>query len=246
MGAGRSDARVEADYFDVLVASEGEFNPFTDAGWRVLQHRFVEIARPRAAMRVLDIGCGTGQSRQLYTDYAATYTGIDLSEAALAKAHSRFPDDRWMCCDARELPFEPASFDLVAFSSVLHHIDDFETALREAHRVLVPEGTVFAFDPNLLHPAMALFRSPRSPLYSSKGVSPNEAPLLPRTLRTSFERAGFVGIRQRGQSDIAYREVAPRLLNAGLRLYNLADHWFERIGLGRWFGVFVLTTGTKR
>ena len=37
----------------------------------------------------------------------------------------------------------------------------------------------------------------------------------------------------------------PRLLNAGLRLYNLADHWFERIGLGRWFGVFVVTAGRK-
>ena len=243
--ADRSDARVEANYFDELVASEGEFNPFTDAGWRVLQRRFVDLARPRESMRILDIGCGTGQSRQLYTEYAASYTGIDLSEAALAKARSQFPDDEWLCCDARELPFESNSFDLVAFSSVLHHIDDFETALREAHRVLVPGGTVFAFDPNLLHPAMALFRSPRSPLYSSKGVSPNEAPLLPKTLRTKFERAGFIDIRQRGQSDIAYREVAPRLLNAGLKLYNFADHWFERVGLGRWFGVFVLTTGTK-
>ncbi|HEY5934384.1 MAG TPA: class I SAM-dependent methyltransferase [Kofleriaceae bacterium] len=241
----RPGAEVEAAYFDELVASEGEFNPFTDAGWMVLQRRFVELVQPRHNLRILDIGCGTGQSRQLYADYISEYTGIDLAEGALAKARTRFPDDTWLCADARDLPFEPGSFDLVAFSSVLHHIDDFENALREAHRVLVPGGSVFAFDPNLLHPAMALFRYPKSPLYSSKGVSPNEAPLLPRRLRAGFERAGFQNIRQRAQSDIAYREVAPRLLNAGLKLYNFADHWFERIGLGRWFGVFVLTAATK-
>jgi ubiquinone/menaquinone biosynthesis C-methylase UbiE len=241
----RPDARVEAAYFDELVASAGEFNPFTDAGWRVLERRFIELARPRPAMRVLDIGCGTGQSRQLYAAYAASYTGVDLAERALARARVRFPEDRWMCCDARRLPFEAGAFDLVAFSSVLHHIADFETALCEAHRVLGPGGTVFAFDPNLLHPAMALFRYPRSPLYSSKGVSPNEAPLLPRALRAGFERAGFHAIRQRAQSDVAYREVAPRMLNAGLKLYNLADRWFERVGLGRWFGVFVLTAAAK-
>ena len=63
-------------------------------------------------------------------------------------------------------------------------------------------------------------------------MSPNEAPLLPAALRRAFEDAGFVEIRQRCQSDIPYREVAPRLINACLSLYNAADSVFERIGLG--------------
>ena len=236
---------VEAAYFHDLVTTAGDFNPFTDAGWEVLRRRFIALTHTRPALRVLDVGCGTGQSRRLYIAQAVAYTGVDLAEAALARARARFPGDRWLCCDARELPFPAGSFDLVAFSSVLHHIKDFDHALREAHRVLVPGGTVFAFDPNLLNPAMALFRYPKSPLYSSQGVSPNEAPLLPRTIRVGFERAAFCDIRQRAQSDIAYREVGPRLLNAGLKLFTLADRWFERSGLGRWFGVFVLTAARK-
>ena len=112
-------------------------------------------------------------------------------------------------------------------------------------RVLRPGGHAFAFDPNLLHPAMALFRYPKSPLYTAKGVSPNEAPLLPRQLHAAFTAAGFVELRQRAQSDLAYREVAPRVLNACLAAYNFADHWFERVGLGRWFGTFVITSGQK-
>jgi ubiquinone/menaquinone biosynthesis C-methylase UbiE len=242
----RSDARVEAEYFDNLVVSDGDFNPFSDRGWATIRRRFEDFVRPRPGLRILDIGCGTGQSRQLYADYAKEYVGADLADAALRRAQDKFPRDRWVRCDARALPFESAYFDLVAYSSVLHHIADFETALREGFRVLKPGGTAFAFDPNLLHPAMALFRYPRSPFYAKKGVSPNEAPLLPRTLRRGFEAAGFCEIKQRAQSDIAYREVAPRLLNAGLRFYNVADHWFERIGLGRWFGIFVVTSGRKR
>lgn len=242
---GRADARVEADYFDTLITGVGEFNPFADAGWHTLRRRFEAFVRPRLGLRVLDIGCGTGQSRQLYAAYTSEYVGVDLAEAALGRARTKFPGDRWLCCDARELPFAPGSFDLVAFSSVLHHISDFEIALQEGFRVLAPGGSAFAFDPNLLHPAMALFRHPRSPLYSSNGVSPNEAPLLPRVLRAGFKRAGFIDIQQRAQSGIAYREVAPRLLNAGLKAYNLADRWFERLGFGRWFGVFVITAGNK-
>jgi ubiquinone/menaquinone biosynthesis C-methylase UbiE len=238
-------AQREARFFDDLVQTEGEFDPFTSSGWDTIARRFEAFVRPRQGLRVLDIGCGTGQSRRLYIRYASTYTGVDLAPAALALARAKFPADRWECCDARELPFDEAAFDLVCFSSVLHHIPDFEAALREGLRVLVPGGHAFAFDPNLLNPVMALFRHPRSPLYTSAGVSPNEAPLGAWTLREGFRRAGFHDIVQRAQSAIEYRRVAPGLLNAGLKAFNCVDRCFERIGFGRWFGTFVITAARK-
>lgn len=241
LGAG---AASEARYFDA-VAADGEFNPFADSGWETLRRRFEEAVAPARALHVLDIGCGTGESRRLYVAHASKYVGIDLASQALDRARRKFPGDTWLASDARTLPFADATFDVVAFSSVLHHIPDFPLAVREGWRVLRPGGHAFAFDPNLLHPAMALFRHPRSPLYTARGVSPNEAPLLPRRLRSAFTGAGFVRVRQRAQSDLAYREVAPRVLNACLGAYNFADHWFERVGLGRWFGTFVITSGQK-
>lgn len=238
-------AASEAAYFDALVREEGEFDPFTTAGWNTIRQAFERMVRPTQKLRVLDIGCGTGQSRKLYIDHADRYIGIDLAEAALARARAKFPTDRWECADARDLPFSDDSFDLVCFSSVLHHIPDFDAALREGRRVLAAGGHVFAFDPNLLNPVMATFRHPRSPLYTDKGVSPNEAPLLPARLRRAFVEAGFAAVRQRAQSDVAYREVAPRLLNAGLKVFNFVDHLFARSGLGQWFGTFILTTGAR-
>ena len=187
----RSDAALEASYFDRLLKLEGEFNPFAESGWGTIRRCFEEFVEPKDGLRILDIGCGTGQSRQLYIHRAVEYTGVDLSSGALELARKKFPRDNWFCCDARELPFSDESFDLVTYSSVLHHIADFESALREGLRVLKPGARSFAFDPNLLHPAMALFRYPKSPLYSAKGVSPNEAPLLPTRLRSAFESAGF-------------------------------------------------------
>jgi SAM-dependent methyltransferase len=233
----------EREFFDRLVRDRGEFNPFADRGWRTLARRFERWVVRGKPLDLLDVGCGTGMSRQLYAAHTKRYVGVDLSAEAIAVATARFPADEWLVADACALPFPDASFDAVAFSSVLHHIPDFTAALREARRVLRPGGHVFAFDPNLFHPAMALFRHPSSPLYSSQGVSPDERPLRPRVLRTAFAAAGFVRLRQRGQSDIPYRQVAPKLLNAALAAYNAADWAWERVGLGRWFGTFVVTSG---
>ncbi len=245
LARGTDKARRESDYFDRVVSDEGDFNPFAPRGWRTLARRFREMVPMPGELRVLDIGCGTGLSRQIYADRAAEFTGMDLSAEALRLAESRFPRDAWLQGNACNIPFPKNTFDVVCFSSVLHHIGDFARAVGEGHRVVRPGGFVFAFDPNLFHPAMALFRCPSSWLYSPKGVSPNERPLRPSALREAFRGSGLTSIRQRCQADIPYREVAPRLLNALLGVYNIADRLLELSGLGRWFGSFVITVGKK-
>jgi SAM-dependent methyltransferase len=235
----------DGEYFDQLVQQAGDFNPFTDRGWRTLERRFATAVPAGEKRRILDVGCGTGQSRQIYLEQSSLYVGIDLSFGALALADRRYRDSSWVQADALSLPFADAAFDVVAFSSVLHHIGDFRSALGAARRVLRPGGWIFAFDPNLLHPAMLLFRHPRSPFYRREGVSPDERPLHPRRLRAAFEEQGLAAIGQRCQSGIEYRAVAVEALDGLLPLYNRADRLWERIGLGRWFGSFVVTWGRR-
>jgi SAM-dependent methyltransferase len=242
-----SAAEREGRYFDRLVLESGDFNPFTERGWQTLADRFAAVSGSAdpTRLRLLDVGCGTGQSRQVYRERTARYTGIDLSLFSLSLARRRLTGSTWAQADALKLPFRDGSFDAVAFSSVLHHIGDMEGALAAAYRVLRPGGLVFAFDPNLLHPAMLLFRHPRSPFYNPDGVSPDEQPLLPRALRAAFGAAGFIAVGQRCQSDIPYRRVAPKGLDALLPLYNRADWLWEKSGLGRWLGTFVVTWAQK-
>lgn len=239
-----SPAEREGRYFDRLIEESGDFNPFADRGWATLARRFA-AAVPGDEFHLLDVGCGTGRSRRIYRERCSAYFGIDLSLGALRQARGRFAESPWLQADALRLPFRGGAFDVVALSSVLHHLSDRRAALAEAWRVLRPRGWAFAFDPNLLHPAMLLFRSPKSPFYNPQGVSPDEQPLHPRVLREDFTAAGFTDVGQRGQSDIPYRQVAPRLLDALLPLYNRADWLWERIGLGRRFGTFVVTWARK-
>jgi SAM-dependent methyltransferase len=239
-----SPAEREGRYFDRLVGESGDFNPFTDHGWETLARRFA-AAIPGTGFHVLDVGCGTGRSRRIYQDKAVRYAGLDLSLGALRLAKMRSADAGWLQADALRLPFRDSSYDGVAFSSVLHHVPDRRAALAEAFRVVRPGGWAFAFDPNLLHPAMLLFRHPKSPLYNPSGVSPDEQPLLPRVLREDFQAAGFTGIGQRCQSDLPYRAVAPKGMDTLLPLYNRADWLWEKIGLGRWLGTFVVTWARK-
>ena len=239
-------AESEGSYFDSFVSSEGEFNPFLERGWNTIRRRFIEMVSPKENSALLDVGCGTGQSFQLYDGYVSQrYVGIDLSQEALNRAKTRLPTQEWIHADACALPFADETFDIVAFSSVLHHIPDYGLAIAEARRVLKPGGKVFAFDPNILHPAMALFRNPESKFYNPVGVSPNERPLHPNALRSAFEAANLTNIKQRAQSDIPYRAVGPKEMNRFLALYNIGDRLWEGIGLGKRYGTFVITVGQK-
>ena len=236
----------DRQYFDNLVHDAGDFNPFTDRGWQTIARRFDAIVPAGARLRLVDIGCGTGQSQRVYASHLDWYLGIDLSREAVASARRQHPSASFLQADALHVPVRNGSIDAVAFSSVLHHVDDRGRALAEALRVLRPGGLVFAFDPNVRHPAMALFRHPASPLYQSAGVSPTERPLSPTALHADFAAAGLVGIGQRCASDIGYRQVAVGPLDRLLPLYNRADWLWEKSGLGRWLGSFVLTWGRKK
>ena len=239
----------ERDFFNHLIEETGEFDPFAARGWKTLRTCFLNCLSRYGMVdhriKMVDIGCGTGMSKQIYDGFYEHYTGVDLSEAAIARAKSKFTNESWIVADACALPFDDESFDLVAFSSVLHHIPDYSLALNEAYRILVPGGVVFAFDPNVLHPAMALLRHPNSPFYVSTGVSPNERPLNPKSLRQVFADTGFQKIFQRCQSNLPYRYIAPRFLSLFLRAYNALDYCWETVGLGRKFGLFIISAGQK-
>ena len=104
---------------------------------------FADFASARGR-RVLEIGVGMGADYLEWLRAGAEATGIDLSHASLDKARLRcqeaglVPDLR--VADAEHLPFADDSFDLVYSYGVMHHSPDTQQCLREAWRVLRPEG----------------------------------------------------------------------------------------------------------
>lgn len=118
----------------------------------VEEHRYTkEWHIPAAAdfastkgMRVLEIGCGLGTDGAQFAQAGADYTGIDLTDAAIALARKRFElfnlPGTFRTDDAERLSFPNDTFDLVYSHGVLHHTPDIESAIREIHRVLRPGG----------------------------------------------------------------------------------------------------------
>jgi SAM-dependent methyltransferase len=88
--------------------------------------------------RLLDIACGSGFAAHLAAERQAKVSGLDAAEALVAIARTRTPSGDFRVGDMFELPFADDSFDVAtSFNGIWKGC---EGALREARRVLVPNG----------------------------------------------------------------------------------------------------------
>jgi SAM-dependent methyltransferase len=104
-----------------------------------------------AGKDVVDVGCGGGGLVRELAGRGARAVGVEISEDQLSSALARDPghEGRYLVGRAQELPIEDASVDVAVFMRTLHHVPpaDLARALREARRVLRPEGVVYVAEP---------------------------------------------------------------------------------------------------
>ncbi len=110
-------------------------------------------------MRVLEIGCGTGNFTESFAKSGARITALDITEDLLIVARKRsLPNTVTFVC----MPFESLgldeSFDAVISSSVLHHLD-IELALTEIYRLLRLGGVMVFSEPSMLNPQIMVERT---------------------------------------------------------------------------------------
>lgn len=100
------------------------------------------LIEPRPGMRVVDLGCGTGElTAQLHLQLQARETlGIDASRAMLARA----PQAPGLRFEEQEIErFEPADrFDLVFSNAALHWVSDHSSLLRRLTAMLASGGQI--------------------------------------------------------------------------------------------------------
>jgi SAM-dependent methyltransferase len=128
----RTVARQEAAYRR-LIADMRKGNPRLDLRVAAEAVTATGIARPR----LLEVGCGSGYYADVFADLVpggVTYTGIDYSEAMIARARSNYPASAFEIADATRMPFTDAAFEIVFNGVSLMHIIDYEAAIREAAR----------------------------------------------------------------------------------------------------------------
>ena len=106
-----------------------------------------------AGSRVVEIGCGSGYGTSLILDYfGASYVdAVDLDPQMIGRARRRLRHHadrvRLAVGDATDLDAVfgagQASYDAAFDFAIVHHIEDWRTALAEIARVLRPGGVVY-------------------------------------------------------------------------------------------------------
>jgi ArsR family transcriptional regulator len=98
---------------------------------------------------VADLGCGTGQLAEQLSQSVCRVIGIDNSAAMLRAARRRLADRdnvELLRAELSTVPLDDSTCDAALLLLVLTYIADIEPVLREAHRILKPEGRLVVVD----------------------------------------------------------------------------------------------------
>ncbi len=108
-----------------------------------------------SASTVLDIGCGTGVAARTIArraNFSGRVTGIDLSPY-LVEAAKRLADEEGLgdlvefrSRDTRDLDIPDGRFDAVVAHTLVSHVKEALTVLKEAGRLVKPGGLIAVFD----------------------------------------------------------------------------------------------------
>lgn len=105
---------------------------------------------PQGALRILDVGCGTGAMGLLLAEMGHTVTGIDLSDGMMAvgreKARAANLPMTFQEGDAENPPFADETFDVVINRHLLWTLPHPMAAFENWCRVLKPLGTLVVID----------------------------------------------------------------------------------------------------
>jgi demethylmenaquinone methyltransferase/2-methoxy-6-polyprenyl-1,4-benzoquinol methylase len=126
-----------------------------DRTWRRRTARLLRPILGRSDAVVLDLCCGTGDlSFDLARAGKARIIGADFAHTMLVRAKEKSAQQAgasqngrqttlpFLEADALRLPFADHSFDLVTTAFGFRNLANYESGLREIHRILKPGGTI--------------------------------------------------------------------------------------------------------
>ena len=185
-----------------------------------------------------------------------------MLDALQANAGALGIDVETVACDAEQLPFEDASFDLVFGHAVLHHLPNLDRAFSEFRRVLRPGGAMaFAGEPSRYGDQIASypkrFAHRAAPAVARADAGAGRRPRATATAapRTTSSRVRSTSTRSRRRTCSRHAKAAG-FEDVRVRGEELLANWFGWTNRGleasadpetcRWPGASTPTTATSR
>lgn len=203
--------------------------------------KFAKDLKKKEDVKILDIGCGTGEYTKLLSKAfpKAQIIGLDISPKMIALAKVK-------CKNCKNVKFEVGtaynikksrnSFDLVCGFYVLHHLE-IKPVVREVERIIKPGGFVFFCEPNILNPVVYLIKSSKK-LKEMVGDSTDEWAVNPLKIAKQFNSLKI---------KFLYREfVFPLGFNYKIKLVlDKLSRIFEDMPLLKFLAGTVIVVGKK-
>ncbi|MDQ6749007.1 MAG: class I SAM-dependent methyltransferase [Candidatus Dormibacteraeota bacterium] len=172
---------------------------------------------------VLSVGCGWHPGRHLFPPPAFHLVAVDADPARVQGVMSAGRADEGRVGYAGELNFPDASFDVVLYRLVMHHIafqGSLSPAFQEAARLIRPGGALIVIEPGLWHPVgLALTLANRLGAAVAIHGTLDDIPLSPGRLETEALAAGLDP--ELHAVTYTWRRMAPTLQRV-LRVADLA------------------------
>lgn len=112
---------------------------------------------PDRVSRMLEIGCGTGNTSAWIKSKTGCWTaGVELFPAVAREAEQKLDSVFIGDIQAVHLPFEPGLFDVILCLDVLEHLRDPWAVIQKLAHLLSPDGCLIASVPNIRHFSVTL------------------------------------------------------------------------------------------
>ena len=150
---GDKAARVR-EVFDSVATRYDLMNDLMSAGMHRAWKAFtIAVSGVRPGHRVLDIAAGTGDLSRAFARKVGPQGMVvmsDINGAMLRTGRDRLLDGGTiipaLLCDAEQIPFPDAQFDVISVAFGLRNMTHKDRALREMYRVLKPGGKLLVLE----------------------------------------------------------------------------------------------------